>query len=308
MEKPNSVIDPIPFRPRPRSSRRFGVSIKYFEGNEEQPGKRLDYQMKLSIQQYRDVPNTWQFCLNKEELFVNQHEPDLVAEQLASRAMKVLYPIKVDVNAQNEPIRGIVNHGEIIERWIIEKENILNKYEGDFLETFIDKMEKKIASKSEIEVSLQYDMFWSVFFHPQYAAYGQNKTKKAVFDFPIIPYATYRFTGEQVLSDFYTEYGTYQVSFEAVEKLPKTFEKFGPGANMKLSAQFDLDQTDGILKHSVVNWGIYSQDGQVCHKRTRFSAYEIEDLAAKTATLDPARQEPDQTTAPKKGFWERILG
>lgn len=308
METLKQLINSIPFSPKPRSGRRYGVSIKYFNGEEELPGKRVDYQIQLKIEQYRDLPNTWQFCFNKEDLYIDQHGPDLVAEQLASRAMKVLYPIKVDVNAKNEQIKGIVNHDDMQRRWAVEKQAIRHKYEGDFIELFVGKLDHKFANKGEIEFSMKYDMFWSVFFHPQYFSYGENRMKASFFNFPILPYSTFRFAGEQKLHPDLTDYNTYRSSFESVEELPKELQKFGLHANMKLSAQFDFDPKDGMLKYSVVNWGVYGKENQVCHKKIRFSAYEIDNVQSKVDSPGLINDKESSATSQKKGFWERILG
>lgn len=301
----------IAFRPKPRSARSYGISIKYDAYENQQPAKRIDYQVDLTIQQFKDLENTWQLCFNKNELFLNRHRPDLVSEQLANLTMKALYPVKVDVNKENEIFRGIVNHPDILKRWEDTAIRISEKYVGKYAELFIEKMNKKIQRKWAIQESLTYDMFWSVFFHPQYFSYEQNLTKDIVFEFPVFPYQQIRFAGEQVLQNNYTDYDTYKTEFNAEMEIPSHIKfngRYNTGTKMKLNAQFDLDRDTGLLKHAVVNWEAGSLELNNL-KKIKFSAYEIEsNNQPVVAEQNPVSNDTEQTIARKKGFWENIFG
>ncbi|SHF86827.1 hypothetical protein [Pedobacter caeni] len=304
----------IAFRPQPKIGRSYGISIKYFDDLSSEVVKRLDYQIHLFVQQYKNLDNTWQLSFDKDELFINQHEPDLVSEQLAHLAMKALFPVKVDVNSKNEVFRGIANHEDILKRWEETVLKMNDKYEGDLVELFIEKMSEKIGNKHELLHALANDMFWQTFFHPQYFRYEQNLSKEMVFEFPVLPYQLIRFKGKQSLSDGYSSLGTYKVGFTGEAEIPAgtPYEGRGNGkAKMKLEAKFDLDQNGGLLKYAVINWGIEQQDGEHISRsnRVQFSAYEIatENKINKEENGVERADEPKVSSA-KKGFWERMLG
>lgn len=302
----------LDFTPQPRTLKSYGVSIKYFQEDDVEPNKRLDYQIDLRVDQFRDEPKTWQMMFNKRDLFINQHEPDLISEQLANLAMEALYPIKVDVNAKNEVFRGIVNHNDIKNRWETAKEKIIDKYEGDVTDLFIKKMEEKILSAYQIQQSLHFDMFWSMFFHPLYQNYNNNLTQTINFIFPIFPYQTYSFEGTQTIEKTLTSYGTIHINFNAKVDFnaeeAKAFNLNGPHT-MNLTAFWDLDEKGGLLKHNNVDWTLskIAKDEVIGIKRIKFSAYETSNETAKES-LSSKHNNQNAAIKTKKGFWERILG
>lgn len=292
----------IVFAPKPRSGRTYGVSIKYYDDGKNEPVKRVDYEVHLHINQYKNLENTWQLSFNRDELFINRHEPDLISEQLAHLAMKALYPIKVDVNSQNEVFRGIANHPEILQRWKETTEKIHDKYLGEVTRLFIEKMSFKMENPWRITSALEYDLFWKAFFHPQYLPYGPNQIQEIGFEFPVLPYQYCRFEGKQQLEERYTDYGTYKVNFSSEMPLPEAW-KGKPGTNMKLTASFDLDKEGGLLKYAVISW--YAPGRSI-----RFTAYETEnknttDIIGAQNLNGEQQEKPSQV---KKGFWDRILG
>jgi hypothetical protein len=304
----------IDFVPKPRSSRSYGVTIKYYgEGNQEAT-KRLDYQIHLQVNQFRDENKVWQLCFDKTDLFIDQHEPDFVGEQLASMAMGAIYPLKVDVNFRNEIFRGIVNHGEILNRWEQVAEKISDKYEGRYAELYLEKMGKKISDRFELEYALRADMFWNVFFHPQYLKYDGNLSQPTTFLFPVIAYKNVAFEGVQSVEPNYTDYGTFKVHFSSESELAEDqklqMQQKG-SLKMKLNAICDLDQDGGLLKHARVDWNLYKNEmsKEISVKRITFSAYEIESNIPKTdqhlLSQDGNESFPVEK---KKGFWARVLG
>ena len=300
--------NPITFKPQPRSGRTYGVSVKYFGEDQIVPGKRVDFQVVVGIEQYKNEDRTWQVTIDRKELFINQHEPDLISEQLSSLAMSALYPIKVDVNHRNEIFRGVVNHPEILKRWAQVSEKIADKYAGNYSELFIKKMNDSLSDASEVERALGFDMFWSAFFHPQYLDYGPDLSRDLDFYFPVLPYKKMRFSGKQILSAAYTDYGTYHIEFSAEDDLPEEIRWADRSATMRIHADFDLDRNGGMAKNTIVNWGIYGANGINAGRRIQFSAYE---LKTGVSTENKSEVLVNETTAPiaeKKGFWERILG
>lgn len=304
----------IDFVPKPRSSRSYGVTIKYYgEGNQEAT-KRLDYQIHLQVNQFRDENKVWQLCFDKTDLFIDRHEPDFVGEQLANMAMGAIYPLKVDVNSKNEIFRGVVNHREILNRWKQVAEKISDKYEGRFAELYLEKMEKKISDRFELEYALRADMFWNVFFHPQYLKYDSNLSQKSTLFFPVIAYQNVTFEGVQSVEPNYTDYGTFKVNFSSESELTEE-QKIQMGQKgslkMKLNAMCDLDQDGGLLKHARVDWNLYKEEKgeEISIKHIAFSAYEIESSIPTTDQHLLIQEENNGSPlVKKKGFWARVLG
>lgn len=304
----------IDFVPKPRSSRSYGVTIKYYgEGNQEAT-KRLDYQIHLQVNQFRDENKVWQLCFDKTDLFIDRHEPDFVGEQLANMAMGAIYPLKVDVNSKNEIFRGVVNHREILNRWKQVAEKISDKYEGRYAELYLEKMEKKISDRFELEYALRADMFWNVFFHPQYLKYDGNLSQKSTLFFPVIAYQNVAFEGVQSVEPNYTDYGTFKVNFSSESELTEEQKiQMGQKGSLKtkLNAICDLDQDGGLLKHARVDWNLYKEEKgeEISIKHIAFSAYEIESSIPTTDQHLLIQEENNGSPlVKKKGFWARVLG
>jgi hypothetical protein len=307
----NHAVD---FAPKPRSRRTYGITIKYYQDGNEEVAKRLDYQIHLQVNQFRDENKVWQLCFDKTDLFIDRHEPDFVSEQLASMAMSAIYPLKVDVNTKNEIFRGIVNQEEILNRWKQVAEKISDKYEGKYAELYLEKMEKKISDKFELECALRTDMFWNVFFHPQFLKYDNSLSQQSTHFFPVIPYKNVAFEGVQSVESNYTDYGTFKVNFssesELTEEQKLQMKQKGP-LKTKLNAIFDLDRDGGLLKHAYVDWNLYNHENneEISVKRIVFSAYEIgsSNLAANQHLLIQEGTEQPHVEK-KKGFWAKVLG
>lgn len=309
-----NIDDAIDFAPKPRSTRSYGITIKYYDEGNQEAKKRLDYQIHLKVNQFRDEHKIWQFCFNKTALFIDRHEPDFVGEQLASMAMSAIYPLKVDVNSKNEIFRGIVNHNEILDRWKQVAEKISDKYEGKYAELYLEKMEKKISDRFELEYALRLDMFWNVFFHPQYLKYDGSLSQKRTLFFPVIAYKNMAFEGVQSIKPNYTDYGTFNVNFASECELneeQKIQMRHEGSLKMKLNATFDLDQDGALLKHARVDWNLYKKEKgeEISIRRIAFSAYEIEGSIPST-NLHSLIQEGNNgfPVEKKKGFWARVLG
>ncbi len=304
----------IDFAPKPRSTRSYGITIKYYDQGNQEATKRLDYQIHLKVNQFRDENKVWQLCFDKTDLFIDRHEPDFVGEQLANMSIGAIYPLKVDVNSRNEIFRGIVNHGEILNRWKQVAEKISDKYEGRYADLYLEKMEKKISNRSELEYALRADMFWSVFFHPKYLAYDSNLSQQSTFFFPVIAYHSLAFEGVQAVEPNYTDYGTIKMHFSSesdVTKEQSALLKLKGSLKMKLNATFDLDQDGGLLKYVQVDWNVYKKENseEINIKRIFFSAYEIENSIWEANQQSLTQGETDHFPAEKKkGFWARVFG
>jgi len=75
--------------------RKYGVSLKYFSGNEAKPYKRIDYEVVADLQ----IINGIGFIrFDKNNIFYNQHSPDLINEIISDRISKSVYPIETTIN------------------------------------------------------------------------------------------------------------------------------------------------------------------------------------------------------------------
>ncbi|ANH82688.1 hypothetical protein A8C56_18420 [Niabella ginsenosidivorans] len=266
--------------PKDVGTRRYGVSVKYYRATAEQPYKRIDYEVTISLEEHE---LGWLMRLNKQQLFFNRHEPDTISERFAAVISRSLYPVETVIDGWGMQVTGIVNHEEIIRRWNINKQKMLEKYEGATVADFVNAVDKKMANSSLIQQSLKYDWFWNLFFHPKYLAYSSTYAQQLDLYLSVIPYRyPVRFPGIQKIIPEITSYGSVVVKFESEEMkvlnelLP---EKAIPeNAFMKLAVDFDLDSKQHFAMHTKAVLSIYLKEGKyttVPVKKTQFTMYQL---------------------------------
>jgi hypothetical protein len=262
--------------------RRYGVSVKYYSGIEETAHKRIDYDVEIKIEEHE---KGWQIDIDKQNVFFNQHEPDLVNEILSQAVTKAIYPVQCVINHNGLPVRGITNHEEIIKRWQENKVKINDKYQGIATDNFINVVDQRINNKVTLEKSMKYDLFWNLFFHPKYLSYGERSSIRTDLHLAVVPYKfPVRFSGLQSFKPEVTSYNSVQVIFKSddmeapdflVARLKNNRQKF----NMKLDVSFDLDATHFFPMHTTCYFELFYKDQEQniqTEKRIHFTMYQLD--------------------------------
>lgn len=273
------------------TSRKYGVSIKYYSNDDEKPEKRVDYEVNVVLERINGIGYV---TINKENIFYNQHEPDLISEKIAQAITKSLYPVKTHINEKGISSDEIINHSEVIDRWNLEKRKIQEKYSSTELEDFFETTEKVILNKSRLESSLKNDFFWNLFFHRKLINYGNKRTVETELFLPIIPYEyPFRFVGEQKIEKIPTYFHSFTIHFQSKEvKAPKYFypknHNESNGLFMNLNVQFESDLYHHFPMHIIAELKIYSKEKSTENsnlKRIAFSMYQINADEYKTKKL-----------------------
>ncbi|MFV0332155.1 MAG: hypothetical protein ACK5KL_20385 [Dysgonomonas sp.] len=136
------------------------------------------------------------------ETLINNEYPDLVAEQLAAKTAKALYPVEVALNRQNE-ILGINNYSEIIKRWEVTKKNIRKYYEGATLEKYLSLNDKSYASEENMITAFGNDWFLHGYFDNIYGTYGMMRSFSEKIKVPFLfDSGGVEFTATRSISEF----------------------------------------------------------------------------------------------------------
>ncbi|WP_347220124.1 hypothetical protein [Chryseobacterium sp.] len=270
--------------------RKYQVSVKYFSDNEESPSKRIDYEVTadLNIEDGKGI-----LTINKENVFYNQHNPDLINEVIANTILKSTYPIKTHLNEKGISSNEILNHTEIIERWNHEKKLLGEKYSSSDLETFFNTFEQKLSHKEKLEKNLQYDWFWNLFFHPKLINYGERRTAEGNLLLSVIPYHNpLQFPGIQKIEKIPTKYHSFVVHFESRElPAPSYFKNQSHDLSlfMSLNVTFDIDLYHHFPMHIEAEFEVYSKDrlgNKIPARKVLFSMYQVNSDEYKAKTLD----------------------
>ncbi|MET4083698.1 hypothetical protein ABIB40_003670 [Pedobacter sp. UYP30] len=261
--------------------RRYGVSVKYYSSNNEVPTKRIDYEVDVRVEAHE---NGWQIEIDKQNVFFNQHEPDLISEILSQSITKSIYPIKCVINNKGIPVKGIINHEDIIKRWKSNQAKLKEKYESETTDNFIKLVDVKINNRIILEKSMKYDLFWNLFFHPKFISYGNGASTETDLHLAVVPYKIpLRFRGIQILNEQVTTYNAVQVRFnseemEAPKALISSVKMNKQKYFMKLDVVFDLDATHYFPMHTTAKFDLYFEDNEqqiFSEKKIQFSMYQI---------------------------------
>ncbi|WP_415324830.1 hypothetical protein [Chryseobacterium sp. MMS23-Vi53] len=255
-------LNTLRIKPSGLQQRKYGVSVKYFSGNEQTPSKRIDYEVTtdLNIDDYKGI-----LTINKENIFYNQHEAEGISEILNNSISNALYPLQTHLNEKGLSTNEIFNIEEIKKRWKNEKSKLLENYSSVALDEFFNAIDKKIEDISGLEKGLQNDWFWNLFFHPKFINYGETRKAKAALFLSIIPYQpAVRFPGIQTINKIPTDYHSFVIDFQSEElHADYYFIRNISGKTdyfMSLKVIFDLDVYHHFPMHIRVYFEVYSKD------------------------------------------------
>ncbi|MGV0922977.1 hypothetical protein [Empedobacter tilapiae] len=257
-------LNSIRIKPEEFERRCYGVSVKYFNGNELAPFKRMDYELSLNL----DVKyNQGILEINKSNIYFNQHQPDLINEIIANSISKSIYPIKVELNEKGISPNIILNYNEVLERWKFEKEKLSDKYESDTLTHFFEIVDIKMQQQKQIERNLQNDWFWNLFFHPKLVNYGECRTIETSLFLAVIPYQRpIHFFGIQKIEKIPTNYHSFIITFSSNEQqAPKYFYTINNYSAelpllIQLEVEYDLDVYHHFPMHVRAKLIIFTKD------------------------------------------------
>lgn len=231
----------------------YGVRVLWKENSKQQ---QLDFDMDISILNSDD---TYSYQLNRNQVYLNNSLPDTTIEELANTCGNVLYPTLIDFQDYS-----ITNSSEIKNRWIKLKKDIKGKFQGDYVNNYLNAMDEILNSELSINLALKQDIFLSLWRHiVETRVYDEQLKSKVIFNFPMIPFSNpIRYKGTQYLEKYYTKYNTIKTRLSGTiadnrsvkdlkerKKFPtekNNSERLIPEGDCNL--EYDLDRKTGILK------------------------------------------------------------
>lgn len=144
--------------------RRYGVIFKYYK--EEADFTQIHFEVEVTYKGQSQSGN-YHFIINRKKVFINQMAPDLIIEQLAEKAGSCLYPMEI-ITSQEGPFQEIANYEEIKKRWEAKKIELQNYYTGEISEKIIANLDVAYSSKNKIEMAMNDDLFFTLYFMPIY--------------------------------------------------------------------------------------------------------------------------------------------
>ncbi|MBE8723874.1 LysM peptidoglycan-binding domain-containing protein [Flavobacterium hungaricum] len=125
------------------------------------------------------------FEINREkEIYVNGSPPDSVIQELEAKTAEVLYPLKIVVDEFGKWV-DIYNYDEIESRWPKIKREVLDYYEGEVAETYMEQTEYALENSDTLLESLRSDYFLRTFFNGIHVGYTGVYSFETEVSFPL---------------------------------------------------------------------------------------------------------------------------
>ncbi|MDQ0782726.1 LysM domain-containing protein [Chryseobacterium sp. W4I1] len=118
-------------------------------------------------------------------LYLNEEEVNEIADLLAYKTSKVLYPLQISVDEQGK-FNDVENLSVFKERWPAVKEEVYKEFEGETVDSYCEKIEKVIYEPDAISLYLKNDYFIRTLFFGIYKSFGQNYETDIVDSFPVV--------------------------------------------------------------------------------------------------------------------------
>jgi len=118
------------------------------------------------------------------DIYINGKVPDTIMNELAAKIAEVLYPLEIVVDELGKWV-AVYNLNEIEGRWGKIKNEILDYYEGEVVETYIEQIEYALESSDTLSELLASDYFLRAFFNGIHVAYTTNYSFENELTFPL---------------------------------------------------------------------------------------------------------------------------
>lgn len=170
----------IDFRPQ-NSSLSYGVIIKIENGE-----KQNELKYNISVRWLKFENKLHYFEIDRiSNLFINDEEVNEMADLLAYKTSKVLFPLTVSVDERGK-LNNIENIFEYKKRWSIVKDEVYKEYEGDVVDRYCQKIEDTLQEPDALFIYLKNDYFLRTLFFGIYQKFNQDYQTEIMETFPII--------------------------------------------------------------------------------------------------------------------------
>lgn len=118
-------------------------------------------------------------------LFLNEEEVNEIADLLAYKTSKVLYPMQISVDQQGQ-FNNIENADVFKERWNDVKDEVYKEFEGDIVDEYCQKIEAVLDEPNSLFIFIKNDYFIRTLFFGIYQKFDQDYQNEMTKTFPVI--------------------------------------------------------------------------------------------------------------------------
>ena len=255
------------------------------------------------------IENFTRFTINRTSpVYINEAEPDLLADQLAYKVGGIFYPMNLILDAEGK-VSEIQNLDNVKQRWKKVKEDIKHTFEGAVLDEYVERMERNINDPFILNLALKdQDWFLNAFFMPIYKNYNLNDQPRSSLYFPILPFRNINYSSSFILNPHYTESGMIEINVNGEIDPLEIDDSAGNYSGRYL-----------LHPHSKQIWmlkSIYTFEGSASQKYAKLDVYCIKvneqepdfNFDQSTKKISSSTLLIEDNRSKKKSIWKGIFG
>lgn len=163
------------------SVRRYSVVITIEKGE-----RKSELKYEVSVRWLKTEKGHHFFEIDRtSKLYLNEEEVNEIADLLAYRTSKVLYPLHISTDEHGQ-FEGVENAEAFSKRWPAIKEEIYKEFEGKTVSDYCEKIEKVISQPEAISLYLKNDYFVRALFFGIYQSFGKEFKTEMTTTFPVV--------------------------------------------------------------------------------------------------------------------------
>lgn len=118
-------------------------------------------------------------------LYLNEEEVNEIADTLAYKTSKVLYPLQISTDEYGK-FNAVEDLSVFKKRWPGVKEEVYKEFEGDVVDQYCEKIEKVLDDPDAIDLYLKNDYFIRTLFLGIYQSFGTEYQIERTENFPVV--------------------------------------------------------------------------------------------------------------------------
>lgn len=159
----------------------YGVMITIENGE-----KKNEIKYEASVKWLKTENDLHFFEIDRiSKLFINEEEINDIADLLAYKTSKVLYPLQISID-QTGKFNAVENLSVFKERWENIKEEVYKEFEDEIVEEYLFKIEEKIYEPEIISILIKNDYFIRTLFFGVYQKFGNTFNVDGLESFPVV--------------------------------------------------------------------------------------------------------------------------
>jgi hypothetical protein len=173
------------------------------------------------------------------KVYINDIESDAIADELAEKTSRVLYPLIVVVDYEGEFV-AIHNFEEIKNRWKNKQSEILEAYPGEETEKYLALFDENLRSGETLSLALSYDWFIRAFFNGVHTGYTSKLSFESDMYFPFLAKNDdLKFRVAHKMDEYLDENNLINIDVKGILKDDRTKTDFEYELDLPISSSLD---------------------------------------------------------------------